>query len=217
MMILGCEDSFHIPRHLLNHNLIEHQHDLLRPSASPFTFIPKTLVTPLPKSVPTFMTVSLPITQASISAERHSKLGPWVRGCSVLMSSDELMPIVLDQVLRRIYGPINTKGLKYNAGTTLRGSRRLDRSKETDDQSEGPESLLEEIRFLRPDKYDFVDDSHKGSRRRFDDLPTAQVSEDVSDGLVLLWGKNGGSRARADEVSETDDELLLVPMDSIES
>lgn len=132
-----------------------------------------------------------------------------------LISSDELMFVVHDQVLRRIYGPINTKGLKYNAATPLRSVRRLDRSTEMDDQSEEARVLLKEC--LRLDKYDFLEDSSTRVRRRFEDLPTAQVSEDVTDGLVLLWGKDVG-KARGDEVSETDDELLLQAMDdSIES
>jgi hypothetical protein len=115
------------------------------------------------------------------------------------------------QVLRNIYGPINTKGLQYNAAVPLRNARRQDRSP-AGDVSEVAESMFREIRCLQPDRYEFLDKvTTDRVSQRFESLSTEQVSQDVGDGLVLTWGdeERADSPVIVEDDSDTEDELLL--------
>jgi hypothetical protein len=77
-MVLGCSEILYSARHLVNHNLIRHRNDQLKRSALPITYIGRPPPQSLPNSLPSYQTVEIPVVQASISADCHAKLGPWV-------------------------------------------------------------------------------------------------------------------------------------------
>ena len=124
------------------------------------------------------------------------------------------------QVLRQIYGPINMKGFKYNAAIPLRDLHRLDKSN-GNNRSEGAESMLKEIRNLRPGRYDFLDaTTFDSNKAEFGNLPSERVSQEVTDGMVLRWRKDPADVDDVDEIGVADrseDELLLRATDVLQS
>jgi hypothetical protein len=91
-------------------------------------------------------------------------------------------------------------------------------------QSEQAQSVLEEIRCLRPDKYEFLDSKPFDANKPYDNLPNETVSEYIADGALFVW--ETGFKERVEGIVEvpgvisnnvdeqaTDDELLLRPVD----
>jgi len=82
------------------------------------------------------------------------------------------------------------------------------------------------MQYVRPDQYDFLDATTFDPNQVFVNLPAEKVSQDIADGMVLLWGKDPvgvsptpGSGNIDEAVAERseDDELLLRATDAAQS
>lgn len=74
-----CEERFSRAQDLAAHERNEHASDESPPCAIPRRPVLKNHV-PLPQTLPSYTVTTRPASKPSISAERHSRLGPWVLG-----------------------------------------------------------------------------------------------------------------------------------------
>ncbi|KAH9045453.1 hypothetical protein EDB85DRAFT_32711 [Lactarius pseudohatsudake] len=72
-----CEERFSRAQDLAAHERSEHANDESPPCAIPQRPVLKNHV-PLPQTLPSYTVTTRPASKPSISAERHSRLGPWV-------------------------------------------------------------------------------------------------------------------------------------------
>jgi len=157
-----CDRRFSRIQDLAAHERREHANDEPPPCAIPQRPVLKTPV-PLPQTLPSYAVTTRPASKPSISAERHTRLGPWVLGMtfgrSVTGSHGDTR--LTDKALE--VAPTLTSSGNGNGGEMATKSELMDR-------------LVE---------YDLLEGPSIGSTRFFDDLKSVDLTRIFREGVSV--------------------------------
>lgn len=171
---------------MLQHTVQQHKEDdvrastdLTRPVALPLPYAPAVL--------PAYMVEARAVAPCSISAERHAVLGPWV-GPAVLNCRPSHSWYTY-QILRNIFGPVQVSK-RYNAAKPLR----------TAAATRGPGSGAYGYEFLASTSTYSTNPSEPSRVRDLPDLHSSEVSQLISEGMILWPGSSQNLDDDGDDV-----------------
>ncbi|KAH9948751.1 hypothetical protein B0H21DRAFT_211628 [Amylocystis lapponica] len=184
----NCDKSFTTSKDLLqHHNSFRHRGNSLRPTPTYLKHVDPALrpqLPPLPKTLPSYMTVPVRVSPHTMSKEEHV----WVAAR------------VLDDISMYHYS-----GRRMHAGA--RTSRRLqERIAAVERQAQDPEAARALVRRMPNEEYATIGSRPRKAAKRCDDIPSGEVTRLCGGGLVI-WPTNDG------EEEEPEPEMKAEPQD----
>jgi len=174
-----CDERFSRVQDLAAHERSKHANDEAPPCALPQRPVLMAPV-PLPETLPSYTVTTWPASKPSISAERHTRLGPWVLG------------MTFGHPVTGSHGDtrLTDKSLEVAPTPMLLGDGN---GGETTPKSELMEPMAE---------YDLLEEPSVGSTRFFDDLNTVDMTRIFRDGVSA---ERGSSYAFKEVASDGDE------------
>ncbi|KAH9077224.1 hypothetical protein EDB83DRAFT_2348892 [Lactarius deliciosus] len=178
-----CEERFSRAQDLAAHERSEHANDESPPCAIPQRPVLKNHV-PLPQTLPSYTVTTRPASKPSISAERHSRLGPWVAELLIFT----VLGMTFGHPVTGSHGEtrLTDKALEVAPTPIIPGNGN---GGEITPKSELMEQLAE---------YDLLEEP---SVRSFDDLNTVDITRAFRDGVSV---GSGFSSTLKEVASESD-------------
>lgn len=171
-----CDERFSRIQDLAAHEKSDHANDEPPPCAIPQHPVLKTPV-PLPETLPSYMVTTLPALKPSISAERHTRLGPWVLG------------MTFGHPVTGSHGDtrLTDKALEVAPTLTFSGDG-------NGGEMEATSELMGQLA-----EYDLLEEPSIGSTRFFDDLDTVGTTRVFRDGVSVERESSCASKEDSDE------------------